>query len=399
MKVYIRTLGCKMNWLDSARLGAALQNAGHVLVDDEEEADQVVINSCTVTAQADAKSRKDARAALRAGKAVSIVGCGVRADPLQWHTHLPGTPAFAEGRDLLARFGVHGDAHPFPVTSRTRLPVAIQTGCDDTCAFCITRIARGRHVSHPVQRLVDHVNEAYDQGIREVVLTGINLAAWGSPNSKARPAEARLHELLEALLARTEMPRIRLSSLGPQYLRGGFFDVLADPRICDHLHLSVQSGSPAVLARMDRGHDAETVYRVAERARAVRPHVALAADFIAGFPGEGEAEAAETLDMVARIGFAKLHVFPFSAREGTPAAGLDGQVPGGERKRRAAALRQLGRRLRADFLAAQMGRSAAVLVETGEAGLTTNYIRVRVPGAPEGVIRTLTLGPGNLVER
>lgn len=386
MKVHIRTLGCKMNWLDSARLGASLQQAGHQLVDSAEEADSVVVNSCTVTAEADRKSRKFAHAAERLGKQTLVTGCGPRADPVQWHQRFPAGQVLAQDSELLGHFGVTDHDPLFPVCSRTRLPVAIQTGCDDLCSFCITRIARGAHRSHPADKLVAHVREAYRQGIREVVITGINLAAWGADNSRD-PGAARLHELLRRLLDQTDMPRIRLSSLGPQYLHPAFFEVFADPRICDHLHLSVQSGSASVLRRMQRGHDADQVRRVAERARAVRPDVALTADFIAGFPAESDAEQAETVALVDAIGFAKLHVFPFSPRAGTPAADLPGQLHGQLKKDRAAELRAAGDRGRTAFLRGQLGKTAAVLVETGQRGLSTNYIRLPVPGGLEGSIQ------------
>jgi threonylcarbamoyladenosine tRNA methylthiotransferase MtaB len=397
VKIHIRTLGCKMNWLDSARLGAALQQAGHQLVDTAEDADSVVVNSCTVTAEADRKSRKLTHAAERLGKATVVTGCGPRANPVQWHDRVPDSTVLGQDADLLRHFGVEHDDQPFPVSSRTRLPVAIQTGCDDQCSFCITRIARGSHISHPIAKLVAHVREACELGIREIVLTGINLAAWGADNS-LNPQAARLHELLQALLADTDIARIRLSSLGPQYLQPEFFQVLENPRICDHMHLSIQSGSPSVLARMQRGHDAGQIYRVAEQARSVRPDIALTSDFIAGFPGETDAEHAETMAMVERIGFAQLHVFPFSPREGTPAAGLPGQVHGGIKKQRAAALRELGKRCRQAFLQTQMGKTVQVLVETRERGLSGNYIRLAVPGGSEGSIHEVRVQTDNILQ-
>ena len=399
MKFAFRTLGCKMNQLDSARLTASLEQAGHLPVHEENEADVVFVNTCTVTAQADKKSRQAAAAARRGPRQVAVLGCSVRVDAEQWRQRDPELCVYESDAELLHAFEAAADASLLPVTRRTRLPVAIQTGCDDICTFCITTVARGDHRSLPVARIVDQVRRAADSGVREVVLTGINLAAWGSPDSRKCPDRARLHELLEALLTRTEIPRIRLSSLGPQYLQPAFFDVLENQRICDYLHLSIQSGSPTVLRRMARGHDAETVFRVAKMARQRRPDVALAADFIAGFPGETEAEFAETLTMAERIGLAKLHVFPFSPREGTAAARLPDQVPPPVRKARAAALRELGRGLRRTFLAGQMGRVQRVLIEQHAAGHSTNYIQIQVPGSREGDLVAVPLTRDNLADR
>ncbi|MDZ7751825.1 MAG: MiaB/RimO family radical SAM methylthiotransferase [Gammaproteobacteria bacterium] len=398
MKFYIRTIGCKLNQLDSARVTAALCAAGHELAAREEEAEMVVVNSCTVTANSDRKSRQAANGAVRRGVETVVMGCGPRARPGPWAAALPHSRVFEEEEDLLAHFGADPESAPFPVTSRTRLPVAIQNGCDDLCSFCITRIARRAHRSVPAATVVAHVRSAVAAGVGEVVLTGVNLAAWGAGHTR-RPREARLHELLAAILEDTEVPRVRVSSCGPQYLHDEFFDVLADPRICDHLHLSVQSGSPAVLARMERGHDAATVHRVAAAARRVRPDVALTADFIVGFPGETQAEFEETLAMVRDIGFAKLHVFPFSPREGTTAASLADDVPPAEKKRRSAALRAAGQALRRDFIAAQLGRTRQVLVEEDGTGFTGNYVRLRAPGAAEGALRDVRLTEDTLADR
>jgi threonylcarbamoyladenosine tRNA methylthiotransferase MtaB len=281
------------------------------------------------------------------------------------------------------------------LTSRTRLPVAVQTGCDDVCAFCITRVARGPHRSLPAAEVVRRVAEAEANGVREVVLTGVNLAAWGCEDTR-RPEGSRLADLLGRLLQETGVPRIRLSSLGPQYLHGRFFEVLSDPRVCDHLHLSVQSGSPAVLARMGRGHGVEEVLGAADAARRVRPDVALTADFITGFPGESDREHRETLGLIETVRFARLHVFPYSAREGTPAAALPGQVPPQVRKDRARALRRLGERLRAEFERSQLGRRVTVLAETDGTGLTTNYVRLRVPGVAAGEPAHVEVTPESL---
>lgn len=377
MKFYIRTLGCKMNWLDSARLSGVLQGAGHIRTQDESEADYVFVNTCTVTAEADRKSRQSVSAAGRRQKQVAVMGCGPRVQESGWGEEASDTLVFTSEEHMLDHFGVSDEPVRLCTDSRTRLPVAIQTGCDNLCTFCITRIARGRHRNISADLIVEQVRQAEELGIREVVLTGINLAAWGCEDT-TRPQQAQLHVLLEQILAATREMRVRLSSLGPQFIQPGFFDVFTDERICDYLHLSIQSGSPAVLERMIRGHGMDEVYRIVEQARAARPDTAINTDLIAGFPGEGEREFAETVAMVERIGFAKLHVFPYSSREGTEAALFAEQVPMQERKRRAAILRDLGKQTRKAFLQSQLGKSKKILVESGNSGLSGNYIRARV---------------------
>ena len=396
MKFFIRTLGCKMNWLDSARLAAALQTAGHTPVEDEAEADHVFVNTCTVTAEADRKSKQTVNKAGRNPVQVAVMGCGPRVDRGIWQQQTDNALVFAEEADMFAHFGVEVDE--LPLNSRTRLPVAIQTGCDNLCTFCITRVARGPHRNLPTDTIITQINQALEHDIREVVLTGINLAAWGCEDSN-KPQQARLHELLEAILTRTDMPRIRLSSLGPQFIQPGFFDVYQDERICDYLHISLQSGSDGVLQRMIRGHGTEEIYRIAERARAARPDTAIAADMIAGFPGETEQEHRETMALLQAIGFAKLHVFPYSTREGTPAANLAGQLAQELKKERAGEIRELSRSMRKAFLDAQLGKRLKVLVESsGNNGLSTNYIRMHVENASMGDILELTLTEANLAE-
>lgn len=389
MKFYIRTLGCKMNWLDSARLAAALQSAGNVAVNDEEEADYIFVNTCTVTSEADRKSRQTVNRAGQLQKQVAVMGCGPRVDQNDWQAQNDSALIFGDESEMLAHFGVENDELLLPLNSRTRLPVAIQTGCDNECSFCITRIARGAHRSLPIEQVVRQIDLAYESGVREVILTGINLAAWGCDDSR-QPQQAKLHELLEAILQRTEMPRIRLSSIGPEYIQPSFFSVYANERICDYLHISLQSGSDGVLKRMARGHGTKEVEWIAEQARAVRPDTALAADLIAGFPGETEAEHRETLAFVEKLHFAKLHVFPFSVREGTPAAELPEQLSQELKKLRAGELRDLGQKLRQQFIESQIGKTVQVLVEANGQGLSGNYLRLPTGDAAQGEIINVT---------
>jgi threonylcarbamoyladenosine tRNA methylthiotransferase MtaB len=386
-----------MNLLDSTRVAEALRSAGHEQVDNERTADVVLVNSCTVTAESDRKSRRAAHAATREGKRVIVMGCGPRVDRARWRRFLPQADLLTSDEDLPKTLGVEPKTTGLTSFPRTRLPIPIQHGCDNTCAYCITRFARGPHRSEPLDAVIHGVEEAIALGMQEVVLTGINLAAWGCLSTRS-PHETRLPELIRALLEETSIPRIRLSSLGPEYLHEDFFDVFRDDRVCDHLHLSVQSGSPSVLRRMERGHGVEEVLRAAERARQARRDVAITADFIVGLPGETEEDFAQTMELVQRVGFARLHVFPFSPREGTAAFAMPDQVSPEDKKRRSAMLRAQGRRTRATFVASQLGRTAQAIVHGDGTGLTSNYLRLRVAGRV-GALVEVVIRDQDLVER
>lgn len=397
MKFYIRTLGCKMNWLDSARLAAALQSAGHQQVAEEGEAEQIFVNTCTVTAEAERKSRQTVKQAQLVQAQVAVMGCSPRVPDSPWQAQ-GNLLSFSDPHELFTHFDIEADEERLPLHSRTRLPVAIQTGCDNLCSFCITRLARGPHRNLPAEEIIHQIQLAHEHGIQEVILTGINLAAWGCDNSR-RPEQARLHQLLEQILEQTGIPRIRISSIGPQFIQPGFWDIYRDQRICDHLHISLQSGSPSVLARMVREHGIDEVTQIAEQARKLRPDTALMADIISGFPGESEREHREGMDLLQQLDVARLHVFPYSPRQSTPAAQMPGQLTQAAKKARAAELRALSRQQWQDFLQRQMGKTVQVVVESsGHHGLSGNHIRVKVEGGSMGELRTMLLSEERLAE-
>lgn len=398
MKFVIKTLGCKVNWLDSARISTALESVGHQVVAHENDADMVIVNSCTVTAEADRKSHQFANKNIGLAKEVVVTGCSTRIEGRDWSSNDSNIMVLQNEEEIFAKFEINPDEIPFPVTSRTRLPISIQTGCDNECSFCITRLARGKHQNIPENQIVEQIKHAVDEGVREIVLTGINLAAWGSDNSKDASA-SHLHTLLESILSKTTIERVRFSSLGPQYIQPAFFDLFADERVCDYLHISMQSGSDPVLDRMIRGHGTAEIAEIAEMARKVRPNTALAADVIAGFPGETEAEHRQTIEFIKLIQFSKLHVFPYSEREGTPAATYHDSIERKIRKDRAKEIREVAQNLRREFVQEQMDKQFSVLVEEGGRGLTTNYIRLNCGDAQSGQITTIPLNQKTLAER
>jgi len=384
MKFHFRTLGCKMNFLDSARVSAALQTGGHTQTKDEEDADVIFVNSCTVTSRADRQSRQETSHAERLRKKVAVFGCGPKVDPEKWSTRFPKALIFQSDTDILAHFGILEDELDFPLHDRTRVPIAIQTGCDNTCTFCITRIARGKTQDFPLKSILRQVQRAEESGIQEVVLTGIQLASWGCGDSAKNPTGSKLPYLLNTILDQTKIQRIRMSSLGPQFIQDDFFEVFQNPRICDHLHLSIQSGSPEILRKMNRGHGVEEVYEIAKKAKQTRANVALTADMIVGFPGETKKDFGNSVQLARDIGLSKIHVFPFSPRSGTGAENFPDQISSGVKKERAKRLRDEGKRLRNTFISGQMGKKVEVLVEEKKTGYSKNYIRLKVPEGKMG---------------
>ncbi len=388
-----------MNWYDSARLSATLVTAGHQSMPTEEQAEYVFVNSCTVTNRADRQSRQQAHKVTRNNQKLVVFGCGPAVQKTAWQQRFDKAHIFPHIDDLLAHFGIEKNALEFPEIGRTRIPIAIQTGCDNHCTFCITRLARGKTEDFSKEGILRQIQRARECGVQEVVLTGIQLASYGCGDSEKHPERSKLPHLLQFILDQSDIPRIRLSSLGPQFLHDDFFEILKNPRICNHLHLSVQSGSKNVLTKMNRGHDAKTVFHVAERAQQVADKIALTADFITGFPGEAEQDFQDTLEMVERIGFAQLHVFPFSAREGTGAANMPGQIPVTIRKQRAQILRQKAAELEERFIKACSGKTLQFLAEDKQEALSSNYLRIATSQTKPGELFSAELNSARVVRQ
>jgi threonylcarbamoyladenosine tRNA methylthiotransferase MtaB len=412
MKIFLDTIGCRLNQSEIETYARQFRAAGHLLVSAPGEADLAVVNTCAVTAAAASDSRGKIRAIARAGEAsIAVTGC--------WSTLHPATAASLplvdrvitnQEKDHLVSDLLEipaGDAdkaelfdleplarEPAPgARLRTRAFIKVQDGCDNRCTFCVTTLARGEGRSRPVADILRDIrwaeasNPNGESGAKEVVLTGVHLGSWGQDCSPPQ----HLRHLIWSILSETEVPRIRLSSLEPWDLDEEFFSLWGNPRLCRHLHLPLQSGSGATLRRMARKTTPETFARLMTAARRSIPEVAITTDLIAGFPGEDDAEFAETVEFVRSMRFAGGHVFTYSARPGTAAARWPDQVPHPVRKERGAFLRALlsesGRWYQGSFL----GKTLPVLWESldsldsqtwGMSGLTDNYLRVsaRAPG-------------------
>jgi len=392
VNVHVRALGCRLNLAETDALARALAAGGHSLVNGPEHADLIVVNTCAVTQDAVHTSRKLTRQLHKAAPAASITltGCYAQLAPAE-AAALPGVASVVSNadKDALARKLGGIELHELePLqrgerdrVGRTRAFVKVQDGCDNACTFCITTVARGASRSRPADEIVGEITRLTAFGYREAVLTGVHLGSYGHDAGQ----RDGLAGLIRRILAETDVPRLRVSSLEPWDLTPGFFDLWRDPRLCPHLHLPLQSGCDATLRRMAR-RTSQVQFRAllaAARERIADP--AITTDVIVGFPGETDAEFEASIDFIAGQGFAGLHVFRYSRRPGTAAARMRGQVDDDVRKRRSERMHALAAEQQAAYAERWLGRTLPVLWEQVagasedgflNVGYTPNYLRV-----------------------
>ena len=400
MKIYLDSIGCRLNQSEIENYARQFRAAGHTLVPTPGEADLAVINTCTVTNAADSDSRSKIRRAVRSGtEEIVVTGCWSTQNPDIAST-FPGVsqvvPNVVKDHLVSQLLQIPEENFEIELLSRELIPgarlrtrafIKVQDGCDNRCTFCITTIARGHGRSRPVADILSDVQAAVnsetpcDSSAKEIILTGVHLGSWGQDFSNP----LHLSNLVKIILQETDVPRLRLSSLEPWDLDADFFSLWEDPRLCRHLHLPLQSGSAGVLRRMARKTTPDSYASLVIAARSACPDIAITTDLIAGFPGETDKEFIETMDFVHQVSFAGGHVFTYSARPGTSAANMPDQIPFPLRKERNARLRML---LADSGLAYQqrfIDQTLQVLWESVTAmdskswhlsGLTDNYLRV-----------------------
>lgn len=389
LAVHVKTLGCKVNRADSEAMASALIGQGVRLV-AESEASVVVVNTCTVTGEADRKARKAVRHALAGPGApvVVVTGClaavdahgiealgdRVIAEPVKEHVAARVAGILGLPRTVASSAPRVGEGF------RSRVAVKVEDGCDAFCAYCIVPYARGVPRSVPLSEVLSEVEGLVAAGVSEVVLTGINIGRYASSGMGLGGLVRRVAE--------TGIPRVRLSSIEPLDLTPELLKTLAETKsVCPHLHVPLQSGSDDVLARMDRTYTtAEYLDRITET-RVALPGVAVTTDVMAGFPGETATDFDRTLAFVKEAGFARLHVFRYSPRKGTPAAAMCDQVDSATSAQRAALLRAADGRLRDAYAKGRLGGPAEILVERVNTdaslrrvvvGTTGDYLSVRL---------------------
>ncbi|RJP52782.1 MAG: tRNA (N(6)-L-threonylcarbamoyladenosine(37)-C(2))-methylthiotransferase MtaB [Anaerolineaceae bacterium] len=407
MKIFLDTIGCRLNQAEIENMARQFRAAGHEIVASADHADMAVVNTCAVTTQAASDSRGRIRAIARAGVGeIVATGCWTSLQPRE-AAALPNVKHVVtnDKKDLLVPSALNLepstfdlepstlrhtqggafdlepiDRTPIPgLRRRTRAFIKVQDGCDNKCTFCVTTIARGEGRSRPLADVIADVNAALAGGSKEIVLTGVHLGSWGQETN------VHLRDLVQAILRETDVKRLRLSSLEPWDLDADFFSLWEDGRLMPHLHLPLQSGSESTLKRMARKTTPASFRELVGAARTVVPDAAITTDIIAGFPGETEDEFAETLEFVKEMYFAGGHIFSYSARPGTGAARMKGQVKPELRKRRNRILQETIEGSAKSYRERFIGRTMSVLwestMEYGEygwrmEGWSGNYLRV-----------------------
>lgn len=398
MKIYLDTIGCRLNQAEIESMARGFRAAGHEIVASAELAEMAVVNTCAVTNDAVSVSRGKIRQIARAGvNDIVATGCWTTLQP-ERALELPNvTRVVANDRkDQLVANLLNLQPETFDLEPLTRIPlpglhrrtrafIKVQDGCNNQCTFCITTVARGEALSRTIADVIQDIQFALDGGAKEIVLTGVHLGSWGYE------FDSHLVELIKAILRETDVPRLRLSSLEPWDLTSDFFSLWSASRLMPHLHLPLQAGNDSTLKRMRRNTTTSAFRALIHSAREAIPHVAITTDIIAGFPGETDDEFAQTLDFVNEINFAGGHVFTYSPRPGTGAAKMRGQIQPEARKKRNHILRDALDESVKLYREKFIGREVSVLWEStsemGERGwqmegFTENYLRVQAY-APE----------------
>ncbi len=400
MKIAFFTLGCKVNQYETQCLREGFANLGHNIVSENEKFDAVVINSCTVTAESDRKTRQTLHRFRRKNPDAVIIltGCMVQAFPemsgelidadiVVGNTDIAKiielTEQFLAERERIFQVLPHKTGEKFNTpdissfAERTRAYMKIEDGCDRFCSYCIIPTARGRVRSKPIDAIKQEAEELAKNGFSEAVLVGINLSAYG------KGEDINLCDAVETVCSVKGIDRVRLGSLEPDHISDEMLlRFKAQEKFCPQFHLSLQSGCDATLKRMNRHYDSAFYFDLVTRIRKMFPTASITTDVMVGFAGETEQEFAESLEFVKKIGFAKAHVFAYSRRAGTVAYGLMNQVTNAEKSRRSKLMIEATLQSECEFLKAQEKKVFPVLFETEENGFfegyTPNYLRVKV---------------------
>ncbi len=374
MKVCLEFLGCRLNEAELQGWGNEFSQKGLSLTTDPKSANLLVLNTCAVTGEAARKSRQALRrlhrnnpqaklvatgcyASLEPEKVAQVLGVDLVVENLQ-KSNLVDYVAEQLSLPTMPNLATEPGESAIFSRNRDRAFIKVQDGCRYRCTYCIVTVARGDESSRSIEELVQEISQHHRYGIREIVLTGVHVGGYGSDTG------SNLYDLVKAILARTEIQRLRFASVEPWDLPDEFFDLFDDPRVLPHMHLPLQSGSDPVLRRMSRRCRTDEFKRLIELAREKVPDFNVTTDIIVGFPGETEEEWNETVEFVQTIGFGHIHIFSFSAREGTKAARLPNHLNSETKKLRSKQLHQIAAQSRIEQLKKQLGLTVRVLLES-----------------------------------
>ena len=396
MKVGIYTLGCKVNTYESEFIISLFKNRGYEICDFDDECDIYIINTCTVTNNSDRKDRKIINSVKNKDACIVVCGCFVESakdydftgiDVVIGNYNKSNIVDYVEehlktGKQIIAKDNImtvpFEDMEINHFESRTRAFVKIQDGCENYCAYCIIPFVRGRCRSKAKDSVIREITTLVNNGYKEIVLTGIHTGSYGIDLG------IKFSDLIEEILAIPGLERLRISSIEITELDDKFFKLLENKKLCNHLHVPLQSGSSNVLKLMNRKYTKEEYKRQIDRIRKVRPDTSITTDVIVGFPNETDDDFEECLEFCKEIDFAKIHVFPYSKRNGTKAARMGGHVDGITKKERAKRLLKLSEWLESKYYEKNIGKNEQILVETYKDdyyyGHTSNYLYLKLKG-------------------
>jgi threonylcarbamoyladenosine tRNA methylthiotransferase MtaB len=415
MQVHLNALGCRLNEAELQNWATSFQKVGYSLAATPEVADLIVLNTCAVTSEAARKSRQTVRRFHRANPEARMVvtGCYASLEPEKLE-QIMGVDLVVDNSDkdilvekvkdvldmpVMPEFATQPGESALFARNRERAFIKIQDGCRYRCTYCIVTVARGEEKSRSIDDLIEEINSLYAEGVQEIVLAGVHVGGYGSD------IDSSLYELVENVLERTEMPRIRFASVEPWDLGENFFELFANPRLMAHMHLPIQSGADSVLRRMSRRCRTEDFQELVNQARTQVPGFNVTTDVIVGFPGETDDEFEQTMQYIEQVGFGHIHIFTYSDREGTKAARLPNKISKDVKKERSRRLHELAAKLKARELEAQVGQTVPILWESSNQtnddgtqrfhGYTPNYHKVAVDVAqglsPERLILSTKL--------
>jgi threonylcarbamoyladenosine tRNA methylthiotransferase MtaB len=373
MRIALTTIGCKLNQSEIANLKQNLIKAGYIIVPKNQKSDLHIINACSITHGAEQITRQKIRKAKRQAPQgqIFVMGCLNKTIPEITHVFKNSDEVLKYLKKNYSKAQYSAPNTPSP---KTRALIKIQSGCNFNCTYCIIYKFRGKSKSVALKKIITQIKNLEKQNYQEIVLVGQNILQYKYKNYN-------FTQLVKEILQQTNISRIRFSSLDPRLIDGDFLALLKNPRICPHLHLSLQSGSNKILKLMGRDYTAKQYLNIIKKAQKINSLTSITTDIIVGFPGETDADFQATLDLVSKINFLKIHIFPYSIRQGTPAAEFAKQIPAKIKKERFNQLNALAQKQKSKFFKKMKDKTLPVLFEQKKQniwqGFTSNYIQIK----------------------